>query len=104
MGISGVITKTSILNYNNENDSGQINLIISRNDNVFNMCEIKFYSKPYTVDENLYMKVLSRNEEIRKYISKKSAVHNTLITTFGVNKNQYSSVFQNILTLDDLFN
>lgn len=104
LGISGVITKTSTWNYNNENSSGQIDLIISRNDNVVNMCEIKFYSKPFTVDENLYMKILSRDEEIRKYISKKAAVHNTLITTFGANKNQYSSVFQNILTLDDLFN
>ncbi len=104
LGISGVITKTSTWNYNNENSSGQIDLIISRNDNVVNMCEIKFYSKPFTVDEKLYMKILSRDEEIRKYISKKAAVHNTLITTFGANKNQYSFVFQNILTLDDVFN
>ncbi len=103
LGISGVITRTSAWNYSNEEGTGQIDLIISRNDNVVNVCEIKFYSKPYTVDESLYMKILSRDEEVRKYIPKKAAVHNTLITTFGVNKNQYSSVFQNILTLNDLF-
>lgn len=103
LGISGVITKTSSWNYSGENGFGQIDLIILRNDNVVNMCEIKFYSKSYVVSESLYMKVLSRDEEIRKYISKKAVVHNTLITTFDVNKNQYSSVFQNVLTLDDLF-
>ena len=103
LGISGVITKSSAWDYESENDKGQVDLIISRNDNVVNVCEMKFYSSPYKVDQTLYAKVLSRDEEIRKYISKKAAVHNTLITTFGVNKNEYSSIFQEILTLDDLF-
>lgn len=103
LGVSGVITKTSSWNFNSEDGSGQIDLILSRNDNVVNMCEMKFYSDNYTVDESLYRKVLSRDEEIRKYISKKTSVHNTLVTTFGVNKNQYSSVFQNVIVLDDLF-
>ena len=30
-------------------------------------------------------------------------VRNTLVTTYGIDKNEYSSVFTNIITLDDLF-
>ena len=31
------------------------------------------------------------------------SVHNTLITVFGLKNNEYSSVFTNVITLDDLF-
>ncbi len=103
LGISGVITRTSSWNYSGENGDGQVDLIISRNDNIVNVCEMKFYSKPFSVDKELYMKMLSRDDEIRNYISKKAGVHNTLVTTFGVTKNEYSSIFHNVITLDDLF-
>ncbi len=103
LGISGVITKTSSWNYSDDDGYGQVDPIISRNDNVVNMCEMKFYSDIYVVDKSLYRKVLSMDEEIHKHIPKKTAVDNTLITSFGVNKNQYSNIFQNILALDNLF-
>ncbi len=93
LSISGVITKSSSWNYSGDDGSRQVDLIISRNDNVVNMCEMKFYSDIYAVDESLYRKVLSRDEEIHKHIPKKTAVDNTLITSFGVNKNQYKQYF-----------
>ncbi len=103
LGVSGVISRNSSWNYDAEDGSGQIDLVIDRNDNVINVCEIKFYGKVFAVEKSLYLKVLERDEEIRKFISKKTAVHNTLITSLGVKANEYSSIFQNILTLDDLF-
>lgn len=30
-------------------------------------------------------------------------IRNTLITTFGLEKNKYSSVFSSVITMDDLF-
>ena len=33
----------------------------------------------------------------------KNAVHNTLITTFGIRNNEYRWSFDNVITMDDLF-
>ena len=36
-------------------------------------------------------------------VSPRIAVHNTLITTYGLKRNEYSEDFINIVTLEDLF-
>ncbi len=101
--IGGVISTSSSWYYKDDEENGQIDLLISRNDNVVNMCEIKFYSDSFKVDKNYYLKINRRDNVLRECISKKSAIHNTLITTYGIEKNEYSSIFQNVITLDDLF-
>ena len=67
------------------------------------MCEIKFYSSLFIVDKDYYYKLLSRNNQLSKIASSKYAIYNTLITTLGIKKNEYHNIFNNILTLDDLF-
>ena len=52
---------------------------------------------------NYYLKMNRRDNALREFIPKKSSIHNTLITTYGIDKNEYSSIFQNVITLDDLF-
>ena len=104
LGISGVITSASAWSKREDDQEGmQIDLLIQRNDNVINMCEIKFTSDNFAVDKNYYRILLSRPEGIRKMVSPKYAIHNTLITTFGLKQNEYSGVFTNVVTLDDLF-
>lgn len=103
LNILGVSSSESAFNYKNDDGCGQIDLIISRNDNVINLCEIKFYQDDFKVDLNYYKKLNSRIESIRPYVSKKSAIFNTLITTYGLVNNEYSNVFQNVIVLDDLF-
>lgn len=102
--IGGVLTNISSWNYVDDNNHGQVDLIIDRKDNVLNLCEIKFYQDDFVVDNSYYRKILARNEAIKPYIKKKTAVFNTLITTFGIKPNEYSNIFQNIITLNDLFN
>lgn len=72
-------------------------------DNVVNLCEIKFYQDDFMVNLDYYKKIQSRDAVIRQFIPKKSAVFNTLITIYGIQKNAYSNIFQNVITLDDLF-
>ena len=77
--------------------------IIERKDHVVNMCEIKFYSKEFSVDAD-YCEILSaRKELLENELSDKTAIHNTLITTKGLKYNSYSSIFDNVITLEDLF-
>ena len=104
LGISGVITTASAWSKRSDDQEGaQIDLLLSRNDNVVNMCELKYYGTDFTVDLNYYKKILHRQELLLKEISPKCSVHSTLITTYGLKRNEYSGVFLKVITLDDLF-
>jgi hypothetical protein len=104
LGISGVITEQSAWSKRSDDTDGtQIDLLISRRDNVMNMCEIKYYSDDFVVNKDYYRKLLHRQEILSAEIPKKTSIHNTLITTFGLNYNEYSGIFSNVITLDDLF-
>ena len=37
------------------------------------------------------------------HVMPKQAIHLTLVTTYGLKENLHSSVFQSVITLDDLF-
>ena len=104
LGITGVITTHSAWSKRSDDVEGmQIDLLISRNDNVVNMCEIKYYGDKFVVDKGYYQVLLHRQEILSKELSPRVSIHNTLITTFGLVYNEYSSIFSNVLTLDDLF-
>lgn len=106
LGISGVSTTHSAWSKrpDEENDDGaQIDLIIDRKDNVVNMCELNFYSGEYTVDKSYHTTLMNRQNLLSSLISKKSIVHGTLVTTYGLTYNEYSGDFIKTITLDDLF-
>lgn len=67
------------------------------------MCELKFYSGEFIVDRDYYKTLMNREMMLKKEIAKKSVVRSTLITTFGLQKNEYSDIFTNVILLDDLF-
>ena len=104
LNIGGVLTKESSWIFANESNHGQIDMVLMRNDNVINLCEIKFYQDDFTVDLSYYKKLNSRIDAIRAFVPKKMCAFNTLITTYGLKDNEYSNAFQNVVVLDDLFN
>lgn len=104
LGISGVITTQSAWSKRADDTEGtQIDLLIERRDNVVNMCEMKFYSDDFTVDGAYYRTLIRRQALLEKHLSRKNVIHSTLITTYGLTYNEYSGIFTNVLTLDDLF-
>ena len=76
---------------------------MERADNIVNMCEMKFYGDEFTVDKPYYLKLRKREQALRQCVKKRVAVHSTLVTTFGLTYNEYSGIFQQVVTLDDLF-
>ena len=105
LGISGVRSAQSAWSKREDDPEGaQIDLLIDRDDHVINACEIKFYSEEFTVDKAYYMKLMHRQNLLRKYIPRKSSICQTLITTYGLVQNEYWSVFSHVVTMDDLFN
>ena len=104
LGISGVITEASAWSKKEDDTDGtQIDLLISRNDNVINMCEIKYYGGEFKVNKDYYLKLLKRQTILDEKVSPKVAIHSTLITTFGLMQNEYSGAFTNVIALDDFF-
>ena len=104
LGISGVRTECSAWSKRGKEAEGtQIDLIIDRDDNVINQCEMKYYKNAFTLDKAYYLKIMSRTELLSELISPRQVVRNTLIAPYGLKENEYSSVFTNVITADNLF-
>lgn len=104
LGISGIRTNESAWTLKGMESAGtQIDLLLERGDNVINACEIKFTAKEYRVDQAYYRLLLRRQELLRESVSQRKTIQNTLITTFGLEYNEYSGIFSNVVTLEDLF-
>ena len=105
LGIEAVSSSQSAwaLKGNDQQDGAQIDLLIDRADHILNMCEMKFYSGDFTVDKTYYRRLEDRQQTLADQLPKRTAIHQTLITTYGLVYNEYSGIFQNTIVLDDLF-
>ena len=105
LGIYGVSSRQSswALPGNDETDGTQIDLLIERNDNVVNLCEMKFYKNDFAVDKAYDRTLRNRLAVLQERLPKRVVVHMTLITTFGLAYNEYFGDFQQVIVLDDLF-
>lgn len=104
LGISGVLTDVySWTTPQAAEEKAQIDLIIKRADKVVNICEMKFYDGDYSMKKKDYDDIERRVRAFRTANNVRMAIHPVLVTTFGLANNQYSSIFQNTITLKDLF-
>ena len=105
IGIQGVSSRQSswAVAGNDEQVGTQIDLVIERADHIVNLCEMKFYGESFTVDKAYFQKINYREKMLTEKISRKDTVHSILVTTYGLTYNEYSGVFQHVITLDDLF-
>lgn len=104
LGVEGVASSESalIIRGDEEKKGAQIDMLIVRDDRVVNLCEMKFLSKafePKTEDEQTLRERIATVQEL---LSFKHTVHLTLVTTVGLKANAHSSVFQHIITIDQL--
>lgn len=83
--------------------AAQIDLLIERADNLVNLCEIKYSQTPYTITKEEDMRIRNRMVDFVGETGIRYGILTTLITTFGLRQNPYSSVAQVQLTMDDLF-
>ena len=75
-----------------------------RNDNIVNLCEMKFTSTPYSMDKEEETKMLHRADLVKETLSAKQRVHLTLITTYGLVQGKHSGKVQKVVTCNDLCN
>ena len=104
LGISGIMTQTfSWLSSGDAKERAQIDLVIKRSDRVINVCEMKFYEDEYEMRKRDYEDMDRRIRLFRQSISERVTIHPVLVTTYGLKHNEYSAIFQNVVTLSDLF-
>jgi AAA+ ATPase superfamily predicted ATPase len=87
LGISGVETTEAPWRYQpsqkSEIPGAQIDILIDRRDDTINLCEMKFSEAEFTIDKKFFL---------------------TMVTTFGVTKNDYAKeLVANSLTMDTFF-
>ncbi|MGM9703524.1 MAG: ATP-binding protein [Prevotella sp.] len=99
LGISGIVS--NVCSWRNAN--AQIDLLISRGDNVINICEMKYANAPLTIDKAYAQNLQNKIETFRNAVFPRQTLHLTLLTTYGVAQNEYWNMVQNEVTMDDLF-
>lgn len=107
IGIGGVVTNVCSWIAQPDKQLGtegtQIDLIIDRNDNTINICEIKFSKMKYSITKKYYEHLNERLEIFRQKTQTSKSLHITMITSLGLKQNIYNSVVQSQVILDDLF-
>ncbi|MDR2620726.1 MAG: ATP-binding protein [Propionibacteriaceae bacterium] len=104
MGIGAVITTASSWRSAQSDPGAQIDLVIERADNVINLCEMKYSPDLFSIDKSLDKTMRYRRAAFIEETRTRKAVHLTLITPFGLKRNQYSDsiqsqvIMQNIIT------
>lgn len=109
LGLSGISSSQSEWRYkgvhgNFKEKGAQIDLIIDRADHCINLCEIKFHKTEWVLNKKDAENLEKRKEVFQAQTKTKKTLFNTLITSYGAQKNsQYIRVVDQQLTMNDLF-
>ena len=102
--IGGVSSRESayVISGDAENAGTQIDLLIDRDDDVVNLCEIKYYKEPFTVSKS-YNETLEHWKSLMQETFPGMTFHLTFIGSSGLNRTSYSDIFVSEVTAEDLF-
>lgn len=107
LGIAGVLSDESVWYTNGDAELGisgaQIDLLIHRRDRVIHLCEMNFSIHEYLIDKAYEQTLREKVGAFREITKCRESVFVTMITTYGVARNQHSYLIQSQVTLDDLF-
>jgi hypothetical protein len=103
LGIAGVSTRASAWRSAARRPGAQIDLVIERRDGVINLCEMKYTTHPYTIGADEADALERKKGVFITETGSRSAVHITMITTYGLERKGYFGVAQSEVTMGDLF-
>lgn len=81
----------------------QIDLLIDRNDDFINVCEMKYYKGKYPLTSEEVDKMQNRINALQQQTGTTKSINLTLITSYGVTSGSDTYTIQSMLTMDDLF-
>jgi hypothetical protein len=103
LGISGILTEVSSWRSKTQSPGAQVDLVIDRSDNVINLCEIKYSQTEFLIGKSYDANLRNRREAFIFETSTKKSVQTTMITTYGLKRNEYGNAISSEVVLDDLF-
>jgi len=103
LGIAGVLTSVSSWKSTNSDPGTQIDLLIDRRDQVINLCEMKYAVSEFVIDKKYDQELRNKKGVFYGETKTRKAIHLTMVTTYGIKKNEYSNNIQSEVTASDLF-
>jgi hypothetical protein len=103
LGISGVLTNSASWRSLTSSPGAQIDLLIDRNDRVINICEMKYATDTFVIDKKFAESLRNKREAFARETKTRKAIHLTMVTTYGVKKNDYHNMIQSEVKMEDLF-
>lgn len=106
LGIAGVYTEqSSWLHVADESADGvQIDLLIDRQDQCINLCEMKFSEHPFVIDKKYAASLQRKLMTFKRLTKSRKAVFLTMVTTYGVQENAYKQQLVDIeIGMEKLF-
>ncbi|MDR3296527.1 MAG: AAA family ATPase [Clostridiales Family XIII bacterium] len=103
LGISGIIVYASSWRSEKSDPGAQIDLVLDRGDNVVNLCEMKYASEEYVITKSDDKNLRNKRAAFLAETKTRKAVHLTMVTTYGVVRNEYAGNIQSEITAEDLF-
>jgi len=103
LGISGVVSGIYSWRSAKSKPGVQIDMLIDRDDDVISLCEMKYTSTPWEMQESDLNDILRRAEVLKRETETTKSVQEVLVCANGVRRNENSDDIQKIITLDDLF-
>ncbi len=105
LGISGIISSEYAW-WTDQKDGkrgAQIDLLIDRNDGVINLCEMKYTKVPFQIDASYEANLLNKRARFIEATQTRKAVHITMVSSQGLERNAYADEIQSEVSGGDLF-
>ena len=77
--------------------------MIERNDNVIDLCEIKYTKEKFTITSEYNENIQNKRARFIEELKPTQAIHLVLISASDVHKNSYADEFQRIIYAESLF-
>ncbi|MEX0813652.1 MAG: ATP-binding protein [Chitinophagales bacterium] len=85
-------------------DGAQVDLVIKRDDNWINLCEMKFYNAQYKIGKQELENLRNKIAQFKRDTGTRDAVVITMVTTFGIVQNaNYHEIVNDDFTMEILF-
>jgi hypothetical protein len=103
LGISGITANVFSWYGKGSLRSAQIDMLIDRADRTINICEMKFWNRPYAMSAKDEADIERKVSTFIETTNTDKNVIVTMITTKGIEQNEHSGCVQREITLDELF-
>ncbi|MDR2823799.1 MAG: ATP-binding protein [Prevotellaceae bacterium] len=103
LGIAGVLTNSGSWRSLKTTPATQIDLVIDRNDRIINLCEMKYANTEFVIDKKYDEELRNKKAAFIAETKTRKGVHLTLLTTYGVKRNEFWNNIQSEVVMEDLF-